>query len=213
MPDPVRRRVLPVLVRGQPARPHDRELRPEVAQRDDGLPAVEARHLHVDKGQVEPAGRVAEERDRLGAVGRRDTRKPKFSSVLRMMSRTDTSSSTTRMCSPLPRGSGTRSGFACSSRCVADSPADVVGRKTENVVPAPSADMKVMNPRWAFTIERAVERPSPLPRPTPFVVKNGSNIWPRRTSGMPQPVSATSNLTNSPGTASGCGLGEEGGTW
>jgi hypothetical protein len=104
------------------------------------------------------------------------------------------------------------SAFAWPSRAGGDRPADAAGRKTEKVVPEPSADVNVMNPRWAFTIERAVERPSPLPRPTPFVVKNGSNIWPLRMSGMPQPVSATSIRMNSPGTASGCGRGAEGGS-
>jgi hypothetical protein len=89
-------------------------------------------------------------------------------------------------------------------------PAAAVGRKMEKVVPTPSVETKVMNPRWAFTIERAVERPSPLPRPTPFVVKNGSKIWPFRMSGMPQPVSETSIRTKSPGTASGCGRGRRG---
>ena len=55
-----------------PLAPTIGQVRPEVAQRDDGLAAVEPRHLHVDQGQVERLGGAPEERDRLGAVrGRR----------------------------------------------------------------------------------------------------------------------------------------------
>ena len=69
-----------------------------------------------------------------------------------------------------------------------------------------------MNPQWDFTIERAVESPSPLPRPTPFVVKKGSKIWPLRMSGIPHPESEMSIRMKAPGTASGWGRGAEGDT-
>ena len=44
-------------------------------------------------------------------------------------------------------------------------------------------------PPWASTIERQIDRPSPIP--SPFVVKNGSKIWSSFSDSIPLPVSAT----------------------
>src|SRR5436309_6699184 len=51
------------------------------------------------------------------------------------------------------------------------------GIQTWNVVPC-SPVSNVNEPPWrSSTIRRAVSRPSPVPRPTSLVVKNGSNTW------------------------------------
>ena len=42
----------------------------------------------------------------------------------------------------------------------------------------------------------------PVPSPTPLVVKNGSKMRPRTSSGMPGPLSSTSSTTASPSGAS-----------
>jgi hypothetical protein len=44
-----------------------------------------------------------------------------------------------------------------------------------------------------------VARPSPVPRPWPLVVKNGSKMWSRVCASMPRPVSVTEMTAYSPG--------------
>ena len=48
-------------------------------------------------------------------------------------------------------------------------------------------------------------RPRPVPLPTSLVVKKGSKTRSRTSGGIPQPLSATDNLTYDPGTAPGHG--------
>ena len=48
-----------------------------------------------------------------------------------------------------------------------------------------------MSPPWPFTMPWTTERPSPVPSPTGFVVKNGSKIRRRISGRMPWPVSWT----------------------
>jgi len=48
---------------------------------------------------------------------------------------------------------------------------------------------------------RTVERPSPVPLPSPLVVKNGSQMRASTSGGMPVPVSRTSTVRKAPGRA------------
>ena len=50
-------------------------------------------------------------------------------------------------------------------------------------------------PPLCLTIPNTVERPSPVPLPISFVVKNGSKIFSMISGGMPSPVSSTSMRT------------------
>ena len=67
------------------------------------------------------------------------------------------------------------------------------GRLTWMVVPHPSFDSTVTNPPWFLTIECEVARPRPLP--FCLVLKYGSKMLPRFSSGMPMPVSVTDTRT------------------
>ena len=48
-----------------------------------------------------------------------------------------------------------------------------------NVLPLPSSLVAVIQPSWSSMIPWVTLRPSPVPSPTPFVVKKGSKIRPR----------------------------------
>src|SRR6266545_475198 len=64
-------------------------------------------------------------------------------------------------------------------------------------VPAPGALSICTNPPCCFTRPYTVARPSPVPFPTGFVVKNGSKARCRVASSIPSPVSSTARHTNS----------------
>ena len=70
------------------------------------------------------------------------------------------------------------------------------GRMTRKRVPWPGMLSTSSRPPWSWTMPWVMLRPSPVPSPTPLVVKNGSKIWGRTSSGMPQPLSATSTMTS-----------------
>ena len=60
--------------------------------------------------------------------------------------------------------------------------------------PRPTALSTSIAPPWALTMPWLTDRPSPVPLPTSLVVKNGSKIRCRFSSGMPQPVSMIDDL-------------------
>src|SRR5437867_2357130 len=60
-----------------------------------------------------------------------------------------------------------------------------------------------MKPPWLSTMDSVVDRPRPVPRPRPFVLKNGSNMRSRTSGEIPEPVSATLMRTYGPGRALG----------
>ena len=64
------------------------------------------------------------------------------------------------------------------------------GSSTQNTLPLPSIESKVMSPPAAVTMAREMARPRPVPVPGALVVKNGSNTRGLAGSGMPQPESA-----------------------
>ena len=55
-----------------------------------------------------------------------------------------------------------------------------------------------MVPPWDDTMPWQTDNPRPVPEPIGLVVKNGSNIWGRKASGTPGPLSATSIRTARP---------------
>ena len=71
-----------------------------------------------------------------------------------------------------------------------------------NWVPSPRADCTSTVPPARRTTSATVARPSPVPRPTPLVVKNGSKMRCRTSSGMPGPVSRTVKCTSLPSASS-----------
>ena len=103
--------------------------------------------------------------------------------------RIDASSSITRMRpGPAPVRGATRAGGSSASSRLVDA-----GRFTRSVVPCPGFDSTETEPPWFLMIEYDVARPRPLP--FCFVLKYGSKIRPRFSSGMPMPSSATEILT------------------
>jgi hypothetical protein len=66
--------------------------------------------------------------------------------------------------------SGTTSGSIAT-----DTPSSP-GRQISNSVPRPTSLSQWIRPPLAVTMPYTVDRPSPVPTPTPFVVKNGSKI-------------------------------------
>src|SRR6185295_10282808 len=72
------------------------------------------------------------------------------------------------------------------------------GRRTVNSVPCPGTDWISIRPRCAMTILYATCSPRPMPAPTSFVVKNGSNSLLRFSGAMPRPVSRILTITSPP---------------
>ena len=72
------------------------------------------------------------------------------------------------------------------------------GSSTPNVVPRPGTLSTVMVPPCSSMMLRHSDRPSPVPSPAGFVVKNGSKMRERISGGMPRPVSAISTRTRPP---------------
>src|SRR3954466_11697647 len=106
------------------------------------------------------------------------------------------SSSTTRMVAVdgAARSAATLTG--ASDVCSA-----VLGRYTLKTVPASNVLSTDTAPPFCLTMPYTVARPSPVPLPVPFVVKNGSNTCGGTSGGMPQPVCVTDNMTYAPGAA------------
>src|SRR5579884_125193 len=73
-----------------------------------------------------------------------------------------------------------------------------IGNKILNLVPTPGLLSQLISPPCSLMMLRHTERPSPVPSPTGFVVKNGSKIFSIFSGEIPQPVSATVTWTNSP---------------
>ena len=71
------------------------------------------------------------------------------------------------------------------------------------LVPPPSTESISTWPPDCFTKPCTIDRPSPVPRPTCLVVKNGSNTRAKVAASMPWPLSRTRSITYSPGEASG----------
>ena len=92
---------------------------------------------------------------------------PRVSSIARTTPRTSSSSSanSTR---PAPAGWPSVAGGSAASGTT------LTGRRTVHVVPFPSRETTRISPPWLSTIPRIAA--SPIPRPTPFVVKNGSKM-------------------------------------
>src|SRR3954470_24636821 len=74
------------------------------------------------------------------------------------------------------------------------------GSTTRNVTPLSGLLPTEISPRCASTMERQIT--NPIPKPSDFVVKNGSNIRPSRSPGTPGPESRTRIATRSLSTIS-----------
>ena len=61
----------------------------------------------------------------------------------------------------------------------------------------PGADSSEMSPSWRCSSRRTMSRPSPVPSPTPFVVKKGSKMRPWISGGTPGPSSMMRTTTRS----------------
>src|SRR5437879_3907696 len=101
------------------------------------------------------------------------------------------SSSTTRMRSRFPSVSGTR-GAGASGACAPP------GSSTVNVAPPPGLVSSVMRPPCSFRIPWQIDSPSPVPSPSPLVVKNGSNTCAAISSAIPGPESVMLTATPPP---------------
>ena len=120
------------------------------------------------------------------------TRWPRSSSIAALFSSTRGSSSTTRTTWDVSkvwdggtRGPATERGDGSATACAA------TGSQISAVVPEPGRLRSARRPcDWAAS-PCTIERPSPVPLPTPLVVKNGSCARARTASSMPVPVSAT----------------------
>src|SRR5579875_458239 len=69
------------------------------------------------------------------------------------------------------------------------------GRQIVTAVPWPTSLSTLIVPRLPSTMRWQSERPSPVPAPAGFVVKNGSKTRARCSGGMPMPLSITFILT------------------
>ena len=103
------------------------------------------------------------------------------------MWRMSSSSSTIRTLPPGRAGSGSP---AARSRAAGPS-VPTTGSVTTNEAPPPGATPAVIVPSCASTMPRQTARPMPVPPPAGLVVKNGSKIRLRTSSGMPGPLSCT----------------------
>ena len=82
----------------------------------------------------------------------------------------------------------------------------MAGKYTLKVEPWPSSLCAWMIPQPRVTIPCTEARPSPVPLPTSFVVKNGSNNRDITCGVMPVPVSLTVMTWKVPGATGGCAL-------
>jgi hypothetical protein len=69
------------------------------------------------------------------------------------------------------------------------------GRQMKKLVPQPGADSTLICPPLCVMIPWAMARPSPVPFPISFVVKNGSNILAMVSSSIPHPESVMTTRT------------------
>src|SRR5215471_20605899 len=73
------------------------------------------------------------------------------------------------------------------------------GRVMRNTVNSPGFVSTSIDPPCCLTIMSwLIDRPSPVPSPAGFVVKNGLNIFSFTSGGMPEPLSRTRISTRSP---------------
>src|SRR5262245_41882863 len=73
------------------------------------------------------------------------------------------------------------------------------GRVTRNAVYSPGVVSTSIDPPCCLTMMSwLMDRPSPVPSPAGFVVKNGLNIFSFTSGGMPVPLSRTRISTRSP---------------
>src|SRR4029450_6314254 len=72
------------------------------------------------------------------------------------------------------------------------------GMLISTVAPAPGVLSTSMRPPCAVTTWWLIASPRPVPRPTSFVVKNGSKMWSRTSGTMPGPSSRMRTSTTSP---------------
>jgi len=72
------------------------------------------------------------------------------------------------------------------------------GKYSVNVVPTPGLDSSAMPPPACSTIPYTVDSPRPVPRPSGFVVKYGSNARAIVSLSMPVPVSPTARRAYRP---------------
>src|SRR5207244_4312365 len=71
------------------------------------------------------------------------------------------------------------------------------GTTMRNTLPLPGRLWTSIRPPWSATMPCAMARPRPVPCPGGLVVKNGSKIRPRISSGTPGPSSSNSTSTSS----------------
>jgi hypothetical protein len=69
------------------------------------------------------------------------------------------------------------------------------GSQIRKVVPRPGSLSTMMCPPLCLTMPNTVESPSPVPLPTPLVVKNGSKTRAWVSAFIPTPESVTSRVT------------------
>ena len=107
------------------------------------------------------------------------------------------SSSTTRMSSARPIGvlSGPGTAISAVTTGGSTSGALTVGSRTVNSVPRPISLCTSTTPPCSVTMLCTTLNPSPVPTPSSFVVKNGSQILPSSEGEMPAPLSATRTMT------------------
>ena len=112
------------------------------------------------------------------------------------------SSSTTRMSSARPIGVcsapfETASASVTGIASVSSAGAPTSGSRTVNSVPRPSSLCTSTTPPCSVTMLCTTLNPRPVPTPSSFVVKNGSQIRPSSDGEMPAPLSITFTTTNS----------------
>ena len=109
---------------------------------------------------------------------------------------TEGSSSTTRMeCVPDTGACCSLGGSTGACRSVLASWRGEASKKyREKVVPTPGALRTVIRPPFCAMIPATAAKPSPVPLPIGFVVKNGSKIRALVAASMPLPVSRMSSV-------------------
>src|SRR5450759_2193950 len=90
------------------------------------------------------------------------------------------------------------SGTTACGAAVGSGVASTSGNSTDTLVPLPAEDWAQICPPDCRTMPWTVARPSPVPLPTSFVVKNGSKARARMASSIPAPLSATVSSTAGP---------------